>query len=139
MCPSPIACSSKTSYETEIKPKTSTPKHKTYEAILEQPNKVKLSHPEYTIYADEEIIMGSKAGQMSDDARKRLVRGVIDNMVSAAAAAPFCRRPYRSELEEMAKSLVVTYPWLRDAETGHVSYTNKNICRTINNSTVCHT
>ena len=38
-----------------------------------------------------------------------------------ASCASFNRLPYVSEIEEMAKSLVITYPCLRDAETGHVS------------------
>ena len=43
----------------------------------------------------------------------------MHNMI--ASCASFNRLPYVSEIEEMAKSLVITYPCLRDAETGHVS------------------
>ena len=44
-------------------------------------------------------------------------------MTSAASHHPFNRLPTTSELEEMAKSVVISYPCLRDAETGHVSIT----------------
>ena len=82
-------------------------------------NKLELERPEYTIYADAEIISGSKAGSISTEVRHRLIRGTMHNMI--ASCASFNRLPYVSEIEEMAKSLVITYPCLRDAETGHVS------------------
>ena len=82
-------------------------------------NKLQLEHPEYTIYADAEIISGSKAGSISTEVRHRLIRGTMHNMI--ASCASFNRSPYVSEIEEMAKFLVITYPCLRDSETGHVS------------------
>ena len=42
-------------------------------------------------------------------------------MVSAASNPPFNRFPTQSEIEEMSKSLIITYPCLKDGETGHVS------------------
>ena len=42
-------------------------------------------------------------------------------MTSAVSCAPFNRLPNPLEIEEMVKYLVITYPCLRDAETGHVS------------------
>ena len=85
-------------------------------------NKLQLECPEYTIYADAEIISGSKAGSISTEVRHRLIRGTMHNMI--ASCAPFNGLPYVSEIEKMAKSLLITYPCLRDVETGHVS----NIC-----------
>ena len=82
-------------------------------------NKLQLERPEFTIYADAEIISESKAGSISTEVRHRLIRGTMHNMV--ASCASFNRLPYVSEIEEMAKSLVITYPCLGDAETGHVS------------------
>ena len=82
-------------------------------------NKLQLECPEYTIYTDAEIISGSKAGSISTEVRHRLIRGTMHNMI--ASCASFNRLPYVSEIEKMAKTLVIAYPCLRDAETGHVS------------------
>ena len=53
--------------------------------------------------------------------RHRLIRGTIHNMISVAYSAPFNRMPTTNELQEMAKSLIIVYPPLRDPVTGHVS------------------
>ena len=97
---------------------TSTPKRR----------KMKLEHPSYTVYADTEILAGSKSNNISNEARNRLIRGTIHNMTSLAASHPFCRLPTAFELEEMAKSIVVMYPCLKDADTGHVSIAAVHFC-----------
>ena len=81
-------------------------------------NKLQLERPEYTIYADAQIISGSKAESISTEVRHRLTKTMHNTIASCAS---FNRLPYVSKIEEMAKSLVITYPCLRDAETGHVS------------------
>lgn len=82
---------------------------------------VKLKHPEYSIYVDPEIRTAADSGKMSSELKCRLVRATIHNMISAAASPPFSRYPLTAELEEMAKSLIMIYPCLKDPETGHVS------------------
>jgi hypothetical protein len=82
---------------------------------------VSMKRPAYTIYSDADVHCSSKNGAMSSDIRNRLVRGTIHNMVSAASSPPFNRFPTQSEIEEMSKSLIITYPCLKDGETGHVS------------------
>lgn len=94
---------------------------------------IKLEHPEYTVYADSEILAGAKTGNISEDARKRLIRATIHNMTSAAACLPFCRLPKSFELEEMSKSLVIAYPCLWDADTGHGTLL-KQLKRRLSNS-----
>jgi hypothetical protein len=88
-------------------------------SVLIEP--VSMKRPAYTIYSDADVLCSSKNGAMSSDIRNRLVRGTIHNMVSAASSPPFNRFPTQSEIEEMSKSLTITYPCLRDGETGHVS------------------
>ena len=55
----------------------------------------------------------SKSGQISVELKHRLIRGTDPT---------FCRYPTTQELEEMAKSLVIVYPCLKDVETIHVSF-----------------
>lgn len=88
-------------------------------AVLIEP--VSMRKPAYTVYSDADVQISTKNGKMSSDIRNRLVRGTIHNMVTAASSPPFNRFPTASEIEEMSKSLVVTYPCLKDGETGHVS------------------
>lgn len=73
------------------------------------------------LYSDPAIQNAASRGSFSKLEKERLIRGTMSNMVSASSAPPFNRFPKSSEIEEMAKSLVVVYPFLRDAETGHVS------------------
>eukprot|EP00112_Aurelia_sp_Birch-Aquarium-sp1_P023159 Seg679.17 transcript_id=Seg679.17/GoldUCD/mRNA.D3Y31 product="hypothetical protein" protein_id=Seg679.17/GoldUCD/D3Y31 len=78
-----------------------------------------VANPVYTIYSDVEALSGAGAGTMTAETRHRLVRGTIHIMVSAASQPPFNRLPSTVELEEMSKSLILTYPCLRDPEAGH--------------------
>lgn len=77
--------------------------------------------PEYTIYKDKEIEAAVLGGNIPVELRHRLIRGTIHNMISVAYSAPFNRMPTTNELQEMAKSLIIVYPPLRDPVTGHVS------------------
>ena len=77
--------------------------------------------PVYMLYSDPAIQNAASRGSFSKLEKERLTRGTMSNMVSASSAPPFNRFPKSGEIEEMAKSLVVLYPFLRDAETGHVS------------------
>ncbi len=63
----------------------------------------------------------SKAGTIAPDLRQRLVRATISNMMATAYGPPFNRLPSNQEMNEMAKSLVITYSCLKDNDTGHVS------------------
>ena len=85
---------------------------------------IKVEHPEYSVYVDAEICAASKSGKMSNELKCRQVRATIHNMMSAAAHPPFSRYPLTMELEEMAKSLTIAYPCLRDPDTGHVCSTS---------------
>lgn len=89
---------------------------------------IKVEHPAYSVYVDSEVRAASKAGTMSKELKCRLVRATIHNMISAAAHPPFSRYPLTIEIEEMAKSLIIAYPCLRDVETGHVSIISKYKC-----------
>jgi hypothetical protein len=78
--------------------------------------------PHYICYSDVEIETAiNKHGKLEKKLRERLIRGTINNMVSAASSAPFNRFPERGELEAMARMLIRKYPCLNDEETGHVS------------------
>ena len=46
-------------------------------------NKLQLERPEYTIYADVEIISGSKAGSISTEVGHRFIRGTMHNMIAS--------------------------------------------------------
>ena len=85
---------------------------------------VQLRYPEYNVYMDPEISAAAKLGSMSKELKFGLVRATIHNMISTAASPPFSRYPLTAEIEEMAKSLIIAYPCLRDPESAHVS----NIC-----------
>ena len=73
----------------------------------------------YTIYRDADVVTSAKDGRIPKELRHRIIRATIHNMTSAASL--FHRLPSAQELEEMSKSLVIAYPCIRDAETGHVS------------------
>lgn len=83
--------------------------------------KVHLLSPEYVVYKDHDLDTAAKAGKIAPDLRQRLVRATISNMMATAYAAPYNRLPTNQEINEMAKSLIITYPCLRDNDTGHVS------------------
>ena len=103
----------------------STPKSVKHSKIEPPIKRVKVEHPEYSVYVDSELRAVAKSGKMSTVLKQRLVRSTIVNMTAAAASEPFCRYPLTAEIEEMAKSLIVVYPCLRDPETGHVSIISK--------------
>ena len=84
-------------------------------------SKIKIPSPEYIIYHDHDLDAAAKAGKIAPDLRQRLVRATISNMMAMAYGSPFNRLPTNPELNEMAKSLVITYPCLKDKDTGHVS------------------
>ena len=77
--------------------------------------------PQYVLYSDPAIQDAASNGELNKSMRERLIRGTINNMVSTSSSLPSSRFPKSTELEEMAKSLIVAYPCLRDAETDHVS------------------
>lgn len=80
-----------------------------------------LKGPEYILYSDPAIRDAALQGNLNKSMRERLIRGTMNNMVSASSSPPFNRFPKSTEIEEMAKSLIIAYPCLRDDETGHVS------------------
>ena len=61
---------------------------------------------------------------MSKELRHRLIRCTMSNMVAAAFLPPFNRRPYNNEILEMAKSLLLKYPCLKDDNDSPVSKRN---------------
>ena len=77
-----------------------------------------LQTPKYILYQDEEIVSVANAGKLSMELYHRLIRGTIHCMNAISSAPPFQRYPTSAELEEMAKSLIVEYPHLKDEETG---------------------
>jgi hypothetical protein len=89
--------------------------------------------PSYMIYSDPALVDAARKGSFKKTEYERLIRGTISNMISASTVPPFNRYPTSAELEEMSKSLVILYPFLRDAETSHVSIiitmSNKSICQ----------
>ena len=80
--------------------------------------------PAYTLYHDKDVDIAIQSGHIPVELRHRLIRGTVHNMVSVACSPPWNRLPATNEVIEMAKSLVVTYPCLKDDKTGHV-------CRTL--------
>lgn len=72
------------------------------------------------MYSDPAIVDAAHKGHFKKPEYERLIRGTISNMISASTAPPFNRYPTSAELEQMSKSLIVRYPFLRDAETNHV-------------------
>ena len=90
-------------------------------------HKAQMMSPEYIIYRDKDIDLASQAGNIPKELRHRLIRSTISNMQAVAYCAPFNRRPSNAEVQEMAKSLVMTYPCLKDPQTGHVSNTKVHI------------
>ena len=80
-----------------------------------------LQTPKYLMYQDSEIINAAKTGKIPNELYHRLIRGTIHCMNAISSAPPFGRYPSSGELEEMAKSLVLEYPCIKDKETGHVS------------------
>ena len=59
---------------------------------------------------------------MPKELRHRVIRGTIAMMVSITNQSPYNRYPLCVELEEMAKSLILKYPGLKDPVTNHVSF-----------------
>ena len=49
------------------------------------------------------------------------VRAQISIMVAQSSQEPFSRYPTNLEMEEMAKSIVIRYPAMKDSKTNHVS------------------
>ena len=86
-------------------------------------NKLRLNSPEYTIYQDKDLVAAAESGSIPQELRHRLIRATISNMTAVAFSHPFNRLPSNSEIQEMAKSLLLTYPSLSDSETGDVSST----------------
>lgn len=87
------------------------------------PTALHVKSPGYTIYRDIRVDLASQAGSISEQLVHDVVRGTISNMTSISLCEPWNRLPISTELREMAKSLVVTYPLLRDPVNGHVSLT----------------
>ena len=50
-----------------------------------------------------------------------MVRYTVSNMCTQAYQKPFNRRPTNPEVEEMAKSLTLVYPSIKDVISSHVS------------------
>ena len=83
--------------------------------------KLRLNSPEYTIYQDRDIVAAAESGSIPQELRHRLIRATISNMTAVAFSNLFNRLPSNSEVKEMAKSLLLTYPCLSDSEIGEVS------------------
>ena len=60
----------------------------------------------------------AKTGNVPNELCHRLIRGTIHCMCSLSLSPPYSRYPTSQELEEMAKSLVIEYPCLKDKITG---------------------
>ncbi|CAB4023483.1 Hypothetical predicted protein [Paramuricea clavata] len=67
---------------------------------------------------DRDIVAAAESGSIPQELRHRLVRATISNMAAVAFSNPFNRLPSNSEIKEMAKSLLLTYPCLSDSEIG---------------------
>ena len=52
----------------------------------------------------------------------RLICAIMHSMVATAFASPFNRSPTSAEINEMAKSLVITFPCLKDRSGTHVFF-----------------
>lgn len=74
----------------------------------------------YTIYSDEDLLKAAKEGHVPSELYHRMIRGTIHCMMATAMLPPFQRCPSTLELEEMAKSLILQYPCIKDKETNHV-------------------
>ncbi|XP_071949134.1 uncharacterized protein [Antedon mediterranea] len=75
--------------------------------------------PKYTVYQDKDVSNASNSGQIPSELRHRIIRGTVNNMISIAHNSPWNRLPTNDEIMEMAKSVVITYPSLKDQETKH--------------------
>ena len=68
-----------------------TPKSVKHSKIEPPIKRVKVEHPEYSVYVDSKLCAVAKSGKMSTVLKQRLVRSTIVNMTAAAASEPFCR------------------------------------------------
>jgi len=80
-----------------------------------------LKGPEYILYKDEAFTAAEKTGTVLPELYHRLIRVTLHCITSISCNPPFNRYPTTNELEEMAKSLVLEYPNLKDPDTNHVS------------------
>lgn len=96
-------------------------------------SKLLFQTPEYMVYKDSDLDVAASSGVIPNELRHRLIRATVSNMQAAAYSSPFNRRPNNMELNEMAKSLCLTYPCLADKDSGHVSD-----CCTVYRSCIIH-
>ena len=82
--------------------------------------RLEIRSPDYTVYKDKDLDAASNTGSITSELRHRLIRATISNMQAAAYSPPFSRLPTGAELNEMAKSLIMIYPPLKDEETSHI-------------------
>ena len=75
--------------------------------------------PKYQVYRDFDLEAASKTGSIAEELVHKLVRATIHSMV-AVAFEECNRKPNNKKLEEVAKSVVLVYPPLRDPKTSHV-------------------
>lgn len=79
-----------------------------------------LKNPDYVIYRDELLDKTEQNGGLSKALKDRLVRYTVSNMCTQAYQKPFNRRPTNPEVEEMAKSLTLVYPSIKDVNGSHL-------------------
>ena len=58
---------------------------------------------------------------MPKELHDRLIRATMHSMVATAFASPFNMSPTSAEINEMTKSLVITFPCLKDGKETDVS------------------
>lgn len=87
------------------------------------PATLHVKSPVYTIYRDRRVDLAAQAGSIPEQLVHDIVRGTVSNMTSVSLCEPWNRLPTSTELKEMAKSLIVTYPLLGDPVNGHVILT----------------
>ena len=75
--------------------------------------------PKYQVYRDFDLEATSKIGSIAEDLVYRLVRATIHSMV-AVAFEECNRKPSDKGLEEMAKSIILVYPRMRDPKAIHI-------------------
>ena len=90
------------------------------------PKNLKMPHPMerswiYILYSDPANRVAAQQVNLNKFMSERLIKGTMNNMVSASSSRPLNRFPKSAEVEEMAKSLVIAYLCLRDDNTGHAS------------------
>ena len=79
------------------------------------------SGPVYDLYQDPLLDNLSDEIVIPAEIYHGFVRAQISIMVAQSSQEPFSRYPTNLEMEEMAKSIVIRYPAMKDSKTNHVS------------------